>query len=661
LRTPNSVKKTSKSQVYLDDFDLNLGSTKWAPGDQISGMTSAQDSASSSISSEEPASFFDSLNQRKRAPTITNPIKKPNNPNSKRQGTPKLKEIVRRKSCYCSECGGQSELEKKTVYIPQNHKFPQMIQQKIDEAKTLSSKTPKIKAINRFTEMYNGKRVFSPLGSKRKENKSLQKFPSNYSTLSKKGSAYEDNKSTPKAEERRPSAFNKLAEAATPKGASSEGGFGMSMRKFSELEGSMMDVDKTKSAALSLVRLQSYHSQEVPLASGLKTPGSTNKSSGFSVAWDLQEAASRNNGDGGLSKFGKKDKILRAATHQHHIPRSPKAGEPFNLHDTLPAIHSVADGNMMSPNHKRRDSYLSVNTPHERSARGNNRSVGNLTPSDFFENNKTPVPVAIQEEPVQQTNHDQELEVPSVTCKDGEPENPIIYHSETQQRANKHKILITKKLHSGGKHKYISISQRASPGRSPMPAGSSEVNHSTLNDPGNSMEGFGTLRVNTANIKKAYFGFNYSQPNSPGESFRGSHVKTLSVTQLEEKLKSASSVKKQKGNKKNAKSMLKITINNNLPLSEPQKTLLSSSKNQTLNSPAGTTWRYNSVSMTPKLFHALEKQPILSGKEKMMIETYSPKLKEKFFTFKVKGSEKPGTRGKSSTAKISNSTRDSHR
>ena len=153
MRTPNSIKKTSKSHIYLDDFDLNLGSNKWAAADQISGMTSvAQDSGSSSISSEEPASFFDSLNQRKRAPTIiANPVKKSNGPSSKRQGTPKLKEIVRRKSCYCSECGGLSELEKKTVYIPQNHKFPQIIQQKIDEAKALK-KSPPIKAINRFNE-----------------------------------------------------------------------------------------------------------------------------------------------------------------------------------------------------------------------------------------------------------------------------------------------------------------------------------------------------------------------------------------------------------------------------------------------------------------------------------------------------------------------------
>ena len=113
-------------------------------------MTSVPDSASSGLSSEEPLSIYDSFHQRKRAPTINN-IKKIEDPKTKRQGAPKLKELVRRKSCYCSECGGLSELEKKTVYIPSNHKFPQKIQQKIDEAKALL-RSPILKPINRFNE-----------------------------------------------------------------------------------------------------------------------------------------------------------------------------------------------------------------------------------------------------------------------------------------------------------------------------------------------------------------------------------------------------------------------------------------------------------------------------------------------------------------------------
>ena len=397
-------------------------------------------------------------------------------------------------------------------------------------------------------------------------------------------------------------------------------------------------MDFEKKSVLSLVRLQSYHTQEAHSMTGNKTPGSTNKSSAFSNAWDFQEAASRNLGEGGLSHFGKKDKILRASTHQHQIPRSPQNTNQHknNVNESLPIINSAADFNN---NQVRRDSYLSVKSP-------NNHSVGNLTPNDFFE--IKPVP----QETVSLVNNGQ------ISLPYQEQEEERLDNKE-MKRVNKHKIFIAQKISSiKPTSKYISISQRASPGTSPMPF-SSEANSSALiNEPtlhlerGGLRSSLGTLRVNTKGIKKKYIGANFSQPSSPGESFRASHVKTLSVSQLEEKLNA--NIKKQRGNKKSSsKATLKITLNNNIQQIEPQKTLLSA-KNKTIMSPPGTTWRFNSVVATPKLLsHALERNPIVSGKEKMIIETYSPKLKERLHL--TRKNEKPGTRGKSSHAKVSSS------
>ncbi len=86
----------------------------------------------SSFSINEPVNWLQSFYmKRKDQRTLT--LKKALKDSMTRISSVKLKEVVRRKSCHCSECGGLSCLESKTLHLkPPKEKGPN-IRIKVDD------------------------------------------------------------------------------------------------------------------------------------------------------------------------------------------------------------------------------------------------------------------------------------------------------------------------------------------------------------------------------------------------------------------------------------------------------------------------------------------------------------------------------------------------
>ena len=127
--------RKSPEGAYHDDFNLNLGLDRFSRDDENSEAISRRDSVRSSVSSMDPANWLQSLVRKVSHGRPS--FRKLSQHGIQKPAVPELREVVRRKSCHCSDCGGMSSLEKRTMHFKQS-----VLAAKAEQLKPTEDKKP---------------------------------------------------------------------------------------------------------------------------------------------------------------------------------------------------------------------------------------------------------------------------------------------------------------------------------------------------------------------------------------------------------------------------------------------------------------------------------------------------------------------------------------